>query len=71
MNNIKEWVLARSTMNFELWMAILSSETKNQEIAMQNSIFHLLQHSEARDRVVNYWSKMTYNERCIAMEIAF
>lgn len=71
MKNIKDWVIERSNMNFELWMAILSNESTNQEIAMQNSIYHLLMHSQARDKVVNTWSKMTYNERCIAMEIAF
>ena len=71
MNNVKDWVIARSNMNFELWMAILSNEAKNKEIAMQNSIYHLLMHAQCKDKVLKAWSKMTYNERCIAMEIAF
>lgn len=69
MKNVKEWVSARADMNWNLWMAMLANEKKDADDYLAQSIYWLLRFQMDRDSVLKYWSKMTYNERCIAMEI--
>lgn len=70
LKNVKKWVSARADMNWNLFMAILSTETIIREVAMRDSIYWLLMFEQNKSNVLEHWSKMTYKERLIAMEIA-
>lgn len=71
MNNIKEWAIARADMNWDLWMALLTNEKKHADDNLVQPIYWLLMFQMDKDRVLKHWKKMTFNERVLAMEIAF
>ena len=71
LKNVKEWVSARADMNWNLWMAMLANEKKDADDNLVESIYWLLRLQMDKDRIREYWAKMTEKERCTAMEIAF
>lgn len=71
MKKISEWLSARASMNQCLHMAIVCSNASDRAVSMDMVLLYLLEKNYHQSKVLEHWSAMTYNERCMAMEIAF